>query len=121
MEPSLLRAAGAVIKGVTCGPGRRASLDAVIRELGALPGYPGDSKRVKGDMAHFHRPCLSDKRNLACSSTSRSLGFGSSDCSISPLARPFLCLDYLSFMFNRSVVYIPNDYLHRGGDDSCLE
>lgn len=121
MEPSLLRAAGAVIEGVTCGPGRRASLDAFLRKLGTLPEYSGDNKRVKGDMAHFHRPCLSDKRNLACSSTSRSLGFGSSDCSISPLAYPFLCLDYLSFMFNRSIVYNPIDYLPLGGDDSCLE
>lgn len=110
MEPSLLRAAGAVIEGVTCGPGRRAGLDAVLRKLGTLPEYPGDNKKVNGDIAHFHRPCLSDKRNLACSSTPRSLGFGSSDCSISPLAYPFLCLDYLSSMLNRSIVYNPIDY-----------
>lgn len=69
-----------------------------------------DSKTAEGDMAHIHRSCLSDKRNLACSSTSRSREFGSSDCSISPLAYPFLCLDYLSFVFNRSIVYSPIDY-----------
>lgn len=52
-------------------------------------GFPGISwgkKRRKGNLAHFHRPCLSDKRNLACSSTSRPFGFGSSDCSIGQLS-----------------------------------
>lgn len=75
-----------------------------------FPGISWD-KRVKGDLAHFHRPCLSDKRNLACSTISRSLGFGSSDCSISQLSdlNPVLCLDYLSVMFNRSIVYSPFD------------
>lgn len=61
-------------------------------------GMFGDKERVKGDLAHFHRPCLSDKRNLACSSISRSLGLGSSDCSIgqlpclSPFYASIICL-----------------------------
>lgn len=53
-----------------------------------FPGVSWDKKREKEDLAHFHRPCLSDKRNLACSSISRSLGFGSSDCSITQLSCP---------------------------------
>lgn len=36
-----------------------------------FPGVSWDNERVEGILAHFHRPCLSDKRNLACSSTSR--------------------------------------------------
>lgn len=85
-----------------------------------FPGISWDKERVEGCLARFHRPCLSDKRNLACSS-SRSLGFGSSDCSITiVLPTPVLCLDYLSVMFNWSIVYSPFDS-SPCGDDSCLE
>lgn len=86
-----------------------------------FPRISWDKERVERGLAHFHRPCLSDKRNLACSFTSRSLGFGSSDCSITiVLPTPVLCLDYLSVMFNWSIVYSPFDS-SPGGDDSCLE
>lgn len=86
-----------------------------------IPRISWDEERVEGVLARFHRPCLSDKRNLAYSSTSRSLGFGSSDCSITVLLPTLvLCLDYLSVMFNWSIVYSPIDSCPCG-DDSCLE
>lgn len=86
-----------------------------------LFGMLWDKERGKGDRAHFHRPCSSDKRNLACSSISRSLGFGSSDCSIGQLSclSPFYA-SIICHVHNRSLVYIPFDS-SPSGDDSCLE